>query len=565
MKKIISVLLSLMLLVALAAPVAADGSATMRLSASSGTVHRGDSFTVTVILDNDQEVGRGGIVLSYDSSVFEFVGGSCNVSGATLAEVSAGRNGGVFALAENRVVSGTIFTIQMQVKSNAEFGKYTISGTASMDISCNVRGTTVTVACDHSYGAYVKAGDNHSRTCSVCGYEDVSGHSWNSGEVTVSATCTTSGEKLFTCTDCGATTTETIAPNDNHKFNNWTLSNDYTHYGTCTVCGETYYYNHNWEYQGVTQAATCVEKGIETWICTSCDGKSTEELPLADHEYGECVAVDAETHQYLCVHCGQGKEYAHVFTNQYTHDAQGHRLTCDECGYAQEREDHVPGPEATDTTSQDCEVCGRLLKVALNHIHVYKTEWSSDAQGHWNACEFCDDQTQREEHTYTSVCDATCDTCGYVRVAPHDYADVLNGDTEGHYYPCRGCGAKKDSASHTPGAAATVSAAQTCTACGWEIAPKLAHEHDYTGTTGMHCHVCDCGEVYPVAEDADCQFCQEQPAECDHFPWWIVCIVEGVLLIIALILLMLPRRKRKSKGKSQGGRYIAKTNQDRTP
>lgn len=134
MKRIFMILLCVLLLCSMALPVFAAGSAKMSLSVSSKTLYRGDSFTITVKLTNDQAVGRGGIVLKYDSNVFEFVGGSCSVSGATLAEVSAGRNGGVFALAENRVVSGNIFTINMKVKSNAAFGTYSISGTASMDI-----------------------------------------------------------------------------------------------------------------------------------------------------------------------------------------------------------------------------------------------------------------------------------------------------------------------------------------------------------------------------------------------------------------------------------------------
>ena len=90
MRKITAILLCLVLLGAAALTVSAAGSAHMSLYSSAGTLYRGDTFTVTVSLANDQPISNGGVVLSFDSSTFEIVGGSCYVSDATLAEVSAG-------------------------------------------------------------------------------------------------------------------------------------------------------------------------------------------------------------------------------------------------------------------------------------------------------------------------------------------------------------------------------------------------------------------------------------------------------------------------------------------
>ena len=119
MKRIVAIFLCLILMGTLALSATAAGSAHMSISSSAGTVYRGDSFTLTVSLSNDQPVSNGGIVLSYDSSVFELTGGSCNVSNATLAEVSAANGGGVFLLQSDAVVSGAIFTINMKVKGDA--------------------------------------------------------------------------------------------------------------------------------------------------------------------------------------------------------------------------------------------------------------------------------------------------------------------------------------------------------------------------------------------------------------------------------------------------------------
>lgn len=545
MKKILSLLICVLLLCSLAVPVAAAGGARMSLSSSAGTLHRGDSFTVSVYLTNDQAVGRGGIVLSYDASVFEFVGGSCNVGGATLAEVSAGRNGGVFALEEDRVVSGTIFTINMRVKSSAAFGTYTISGTASMEISCSVSGTSVTVACDHSYGSYSAAdGSSHQRTCSICKNVETTAHNWNGGTVTQAATCKDSGTMRYTCTDCGQTNTESIPPNDSHRYRDWTYVDETGHRGTCAVCGATVAAAHTWEFVEELQAATCTAAGTQTVRCVTCGHEKTEEIPVTEHDYGAFEAVDEASHSHTCADCGHVETLAHSYTDQYGHDAHGHYLICDGCGAHQEPQDHVPGPEATGNDPQLCTVCGRMLKAALNHVHSYLTEWSLDDSGHWYECEFCEDRSEQAFHSFDSACDDTCDACGYVREPAHDFSDLLTADDTGHYYPCRGCGEKKDFAAHTPGEEASIRTAQTCTVCGHEIAPRVAHDHEYTAENGAHYHTCVCGETTPGMDGDECPICAADPEkQFERFPWWVLCIVEAVLLAAAVVLLIIRKKK----------------------
>lgn len=546
MKRTLSFVICIFLLCALAVPVMAAGSARMSLSSSSGTVYRGDTFTISVYLNNDQVIGRGGIVLSYDTSVFEFVGGSCNVSGATLAEVSSGRNGGVFALEEDRAVSGTIFTINMKVKSNAAFGTYTISGTASMEISCSVSGTSVTVACQHSYGKYSTLdGSNHQRTCSICQKVETTAHNWNSGTVTKAATCKDSGTRKRTCTDCGETKTETISPNSDHWYGNWKYVDETGHQGTCSVCGKTVVIAHTWEFVEVTQAATCTATGTQTVRCVTCGREKSEEIPVTDHNYGAFETVDGENHSHTCADCGHVETLVHSYTDQYSHDAHGHSLVCDDCGAPQEPQDHVPGPEATGSDPQLCTVCGRMLKAALNHVHSYPEEWITDEYGHWYGCEFCEDRSEQAFHSFNSVCDDTCDVCGYVRVPTHDFSDVLTSDESGHYYPCHGCDEKKAFAAHTPGAAASISAALNCTVCGYELAPRVAHDHQYTVENGKHYHICECGETTPDVDEKECEICAADPEkQFERFPWWIVCIVEAVPLTAAVVALVLLRKKK---------------------
>jgi len=64
----------------------------------------------------------------------------------------------------------------------------------------------------HSYStSWSKDADNHWHECAKCGdKKDSAAHSWNSGEITTAATCTTDGAKKYTCTVCSQTKTETV-------------------------------------------------------------------------------------------------------------------------------------------------------------------------------------------------------------------------------------------------------------------------------------------------------------------------------------------------------------------
>ena len=85
--------------------------------------------------------------------------------------------------------------------------------------------------------------------CSNCGQnEPCTSHVWNSGSVTTAATCTKSGIKTYTCTNCGNTKTETIAA----------LGHNYVS-GTCSRCGDeenkdtmTIYFQNNWKWTEVS-------------------------------------------------------------------------------------------------------------------------------------------------------------------------------------------------------------------------------------------------------------------------------------------------------------------------
>lgn len=600
MKKTISILLCLLLACTVFAgtvlPVHAAGSAHMSLRSSAGTLYRGDSFTVTVSLSNDQPVSNGGVILSYDSSVFEFLGGSCNVSGATLAEVSASRNGGVFVLQTDAVVSGTIFTINMRVKDSAAFGTHSISGSPNLGgVSCSLSGTSVTVACSHSYGNAAKVdgtnhertcsvcgekkteahtwdggkvvkaatckdtgtkrltctgcgatkdetipvsndhkygswttagGSQHSHTCTVCGKKENASHTWNSGTVTKSATCKDTGTRRLTCTGCGATKDETIPVTNNHKYGSWSKVSDSKHSHTCSVCGRSETVSHTWDSGTITEKATCQQTGKRRLSCTGCGTTKVETVPIADHDYGECTFVDETNHKRTCTVCAKVLTEAHAYGDGWSHDASWHFRRCTGCGNETDQAAHTPGPKATETTDQICTVCSRILKPKGAHVHSFAEGWSTDETGHWHACDDCDDRDSAAPHEYDDNCDADCAVCGMVREPAHAPAEEWSADADGHWYACADCGGKVSFDAHTAGPAATISSAQNCTVCGFEMAPVLPHDHIYDADGTSHTHECACGEVYQ-AEAGDCEVCA-------GFPWWILCIVEAVAFAGAL-------------------------------
>ncbi len=98
----------------------------------------------------------------------------------------------------------------------------------------------------HSYQKWVTDGaTTHTHICSVCNKSETANHSWNNGTVTKSPNCKETGVKTFTCSDCGATKTETLEKTSIHTWSKWTSDNTETHSRTCTVCSETETENHN--------------------------------------------------------------------------------------------------------------------------------------------------------------------------------------------------------------------------------------------------------------------------------------------------------------------------------
>ncbi len=110
--------------------------------------------------------------------------------------------------------------------------------------------------------------------------------------------------------------------------------------------------------------------------------------------------------------------------------------------------------------------------------HVYDGEDYGDGEQHLLRCRYCgvqyrtDNLTSVFPHEYDDDCDSVCDICGYERTDAHNYEWIK--DAEGHEEKCSVCGdVRVERAAHTSGASATDDTPETCTVCGYEMAPKL--------------------------------------------------------------------------------------------
>ena len=134
-------------------------------------------------------------------------------------------------------------------------------------------------------------------------------HTYGSAVVTKQPTCTAEGTKTKTCTQCGATVTETI-PKTSHKYADTVVAptcaaDGYTLH-KCSVCGTSYKDNttkatgHSYGNSVVTKQPTCTSEGSAIKTCTKCNATVTEKLPAKGH-----TAVTDKGYSATCTTAGK--------------------------------------------------------------------------------------------------------------------------------------------------------------------------------------------------------------------------------------------------------------------
>ncbi|MDE7086778.1 MAG: hypothetical protein K2O67_01165, partial [Clostridia bacterium] len=285
--------------------------------------------------------------------------------------------------------------------------------------------------------------------------------------------------------------------------NTYTMGNPPTSGGTFTSYAP---HEHTYQLTATLKAATCTTDGSAQYTCTvtECQKKKTETVPATGHKPGtaNCSAPQ------VCTVCGE------------TLAAAG---------------EHTPGPAATCTEPQKCTVCQTQLAAAKGHTEVIDkavdptcTEKGQTAGKHCSACNaVITAQTEIPakghswndgEITKPATCTAegvktfTCSTCNSTRTETVNKIDHAISDWMTDKDPtCTAEGSKHkectvchtsletgtiDKIAHTAGDAANCTTAQTCTECGFELAPKLGHNYEAVdGGTPPTCTTTGSGKV----------------------------------------------------------------------
>ena len=202
--------------------------------------------------------------------------------------------------------------------------------------------------------------DHHWKKCSRCDVTDTeSPHEWNSGKVTTQPTCTTAGQKTYTCTVCSATKVETLDALG-HNFAKYDAKAatcteiGWNTYFTCTNCNYTTYkeiaalghdkVSHN------GKAETCTEKGWNAYdTCSRCDYTTYKEIAALGHDFtSNTWQSDAHRHWKKCSRCkAAGKKTQHTGGTATCKD----RAVCTTCSKAYgtlDAKHHVGGTEIRD-------------------------------------------------------------------------------------------------------------------------------------------------------------------------------------------------------------------------
>ena len=223
-------------------------------------------------------------------------------------------------------------------------------------------------------------------------------HTYGSAVITKQPTCTSEGTKTKTCTQCGATVTETIAKLS-HSYTTTVVAptcttDGYTLY-KCSVCGTSYKDNttkatgHSYGNSVVTKQPTCTSEGTAIKTCTKCNATVTETIPKTSHKYADTVVAPTCTTDGYTLHkcsvCGTsykdnttkatGHSYGNsVVTKQPTCTSEGTAIkTCTKCNAtvtetipktSHKYADTVVAPTCTTDgyTLHKCSVCGTSYK-----------------------------------------------------------------------------------------------------------------------------------------------------------------------------------------------------------
>ena len=538
-------------------------------SATVSRIEHGYSGYTDVITDNNAVVY---------GKVYKTTGGTVQAFGIRVRPSNASYNNGgwtyIYSPSQSYTENSTVmiwFDIQNEMGVTLTHAtSYTYQLLAKIDgVEYWSKEKNFNTTGNHSFGAWVKDNDaTHKRACTTCGKTETANHSWNNGQITKQPTCKDYGIKTYTCTICGGTKTETIGQTAAHTYGEWINYDFLTHTQTCYVCQKTVMTDHNWINGTVTKQPTCKNHGTKTYTCSGCGTTKTESLAkLTTHTWNSgtvtkqpnCKAYGVKT--YTCAICGvtktenvakltthaydndcdtscnicaQTRSITHNYKTSWSKNSTSHWHECSVCKIKKNVVAHAPGKEATETTAQFCTICGYIMKAMLNHTHSYVVDYTADENGHWHKCSGCEEINCYAEHDFENACDEECSICGYSRKTVHTYTERWKNNEINHWRECTGCGFKADEEVHTPGIAATETTAQTCTICGYVIAPASDSKNNKEPTESIITNNPTIETKTPT---------DKTDTEVENFPWELVVFVVGIVAGGGIVFVAIKKKR----------------------
>lgn len=575
MKKIVSLVLTLTMLISLLVVPAHAASYGISLTADKTTVKKGDQVTFTVSIDKvDVAIGALTLKLFYDSAKLEFVSkektdvfsasdldftlqDDATSNWVNYAYTTAGEGQAIGAksklfTATFKVVAATSGSVAPTLECtdfcDAELNdlEFTIAP-ATVTVPQGVTGvsldkTTLTLAVNDTGKLTATVTPDNATN------KNVTWKSSNTSVATVSADGTVTAKNAGTATitvttaDGGKTATCTVTVVD--CKHDGTINHVEAKTATCTATGNIEYWecaecHTKWRDAGKTTVVTnvttdkvphqftkevkdaktlktagnCMTEAVYYKSCSVCGevsktdtfkgekdankhtGKNTYK-PNNDGTHSvvcECSTVITAKENCSggtatcikkaeCTKCGAayGEFAAHKFDTKWTVGKNTHYHACTVAGCTAKADEaaHGIGTKATCQHGNICDGCQRDDGVKASHTAAASHVYVSDANNHWQLCQWCGVEIGKAGHTWNTPAtedDAVyCTTCGYVKTAAKTPCERhtpgnLVADGTYHYTFCKVCGEQLSKDEHTYGEATTVDGkkVEVCKECGY--------------------------------------------------------------------------------------------------
>lgn len=236
---------------------------------------------------------------------------------------------------------------------------------------------------EHTYASH-KCEDTATCTKAECGYVKPAGqHSWNDGEVTTPATCTTDGVKTYTCKVCSETKTEPI------KASGHSLTKVEAVAATCTEGGNNEYYTCS-----VCKKVFKADKTTETTVVDETLAALGHKLTKTEAKAATCTEA-GNSEYYTCGNCGKFfsdadgkteivkdswviKALGHDFTGAWVNtDAAGHYHKCSRCDATDTVVKHTFNGKPCNEEDK-CTVCGYVKAAGVHAWGTAEYKWGDD-------------------------------------------------------------------------------------------------------------------------------------------------------------------------------------------